>query len=137
MNVVFPSVAEVLELHSASLERHGGAEGVRDTNLLESALAQPIASFGGQLLHPDLFLMAAAYLFHLVKNHPFVDGNKRTGLAAALAFLDVNGVTIDRGTEELFEMTIGVAEGRLTKDDIAGILRRLATRGMKDTKPAI
>ena len=126
MNVVFPSLAEVLELHSAALERHGGAEGVRDANLLESALAQPIASFGGQLLHADLFLMAAAYLFHLVKNHPFVDGNKRTGLAAALAFLDVNGVTIDRGTHELFEMTIGVAEGRLTKDDIAEILRRLA-----------
>ncbi len=126
MNVVFPSLADVLELHSAALERHGGAEGVRDAHLLESALAQPIATFGGQLLHADLFLMAAAYLFHLVKNHPFVDGNKRTGLAAALAFLDVNGVTIDRGTDELFEMTIGVAEGRLTKDDIAVILRRLA-----------
>ena len=126
MNVVFPSLAEILELHSAALERHGGAAGVRDGNLLESALAQPIATFGGQLLHADLFLMAAAYLFHLVKNHPFVDGNKRTGLAAALAFLDVNEVTIDRGTEELFEMTIGVAEGRLTKDDIAEILRRLA-----------
>ena len=73
--------------------------------------------------------MAAAYLFHLVKNHPFVDGNKRTGLAVALAFLDVNGVTIARGTEELFEMTIGVAEGRLMKDDIAATLRRLVDDG--------
>ena len=126
MNVVFPSLAEILKLHADSLKRYGGADGIRDRDLLESALAQPLASFGGRLLHEDVFLMAAAYLFHLVKNHAFVDGNKRAGLAAALAFLDVNGVTIDRGTQELFEMTIAVAEGRLTKDQIAEIFRRLA-----------
>ena len=126
MNVVFPSLAEILKLHADSLKRYGGADGIRDRDLLESVLAQPLASFGGRLLHEDVFLMAAAYLFHLVKNHAFVDGNKRVGLAAALAFLDVNGVTIDRGTQELFEMTIAVAEGRLTKDQIAEIFRRLA-----------
>ena len=103
-----------------------GADGIRDFNLLESALAQPMARFGGQFLHGDLFFMAAAYLFHLVRNHAFVDGNKRTGLAVALAFLDVNGVTIASGTESLFELTIAVAEGRSTKDEIATILRRLA-----------
>ena len=125
MSVVFPSIADVLTLHAETLKRHGGAEGIRDINLLESALAQPMATFGGQFLHEDRFLMAAAYLFHLVRNHPFVDGNKRTGLAVALAFLDVNGVTIARGTEELFELTIAVAEGRSTKDEIVAILRRL------------
>ena len=127
MNVVFPTIDEVMELHALSLERYGGAEGIRDRALLESALAQPNAAFGGQFLHRNLFMMASAYLFHLVKNHPFVDGNKRIGLATALAFLAINRVLVDHGTEELFETTIAVAEGRLTKDDVAMVLRRLAT----------
>jgi death on curing protein len=126
MKIKFPSVTEILSLHAEALKRYGGADGLRDASLLDSALAQPMASFGGKYLHEDLFLMAAAYLFHLVKNHPFVDGNKRTGLSVALAFLDINGVTIDRGTEELFEVTMAVAEGRLTKHEIATALRRLA-----------
>jgi death on curing protein len=127
MNVVFPTIEEVLELHALSQRRYGGADGIRDRALLESALAQPNAAFGGQFLHEDIFMMASAYLFHLVKNHPFVDGNKRIALATALAFLAINGVLVDRGTEELFETTIAVAEGRLSKDHVANVLRRLAT----------
>ena len=126
MKIIFPSVTEILSLHAETLKRYGGADGLRDASLLDSALAQPMATFGGKFLHEDLFLMAAAYLFHLVRNHPFVDGNKRTGLSVALAFLDINGVTIDRGTEDLYEVTMAVAEGRLTKDEIATALRRLA-----------
>jgi death on curing protein len=126
MSVVFPLIDDVLELHELSLYRYGGAEGIRERSLLESALAQPQASFGGRLLHEDLFMMAAAYLFHLVKNHPFVDGNKRIGLATALVFLNINGVVIDRGTDVLFETTMAVAEGRLTKEEVAEVLRRLA-----------
>ena len=126
MNVVFPTVDEVLELHALTLRRYGGAEGIRERALLESALATPQAIFGGRFLHDDLFIMAAAYLFHLVKNHPFVDGNKRIGLATALAFLEINGVVIDRGTDELFEVTVAAAEGRFAKDKIAEILKRLA-----------
>jgi death-on-curing protein len=126
MSVVFPMIDDVLELHELSLYRYGGAEGIRERSLLESALAQPQASFGGRLLHEDLFMMAAAYLFHLVKNHPFVDGNKRIGLATALVFLNINGVMIDRGTDVLFETTMAVAEGRLTKEGVAEVLRRLA-----------
>jgi death on curing protein len=102
MNVVFPTIDDVLELHALSLRRYGGTEGIRERALLESALAQPQAIFGGRFLYEDLFTMAAAYVFHLVKNHPFIDGNKRIGLATALAFLDINGVSIDRGTDELF-----------------------------------
>jgi death on curing protein len=128
MNVVFPTVDEVLEIHMLSLARYGGAEGIREPSLLESALAQPQAVFGGQFLHESLFMMAAAYLFHLVKNHPFVDGNKRIGLATALAFLDTNGVVIDRGTEALFETTMAVAEGRSTKEEVAEVLRQLAAQ---------
>ena len=126
MNVVFPTIDEVLELHALSLKRYGGADGIRERALLESCSAQPNAAFGGQFLHEDLFMMASAYLFHLVKNHPFVDGNKRIGLATALAFLATNGVLVDRGTEVLFETTMAVAEGRLTKEEVTAVFRRLA-----------
>jgi death-on-curing protein len=70
--------------------------------------------------------MAAAYLFHVVQNHPFVDGNKRTGLLAALVFLDVNGISITRGSPGLYELTLGVAEGRATKIAVAETLRQIA-----------
>jgi death-on-curing protein len=123
---IFLDVADVLLLHRRSIERFGGSDGVRDPNLLDSAVAQPRATFGGEYLHGDLFQMAAAYLFHLVKNHPFVDGNKRTGLAASLVFLDLNGRPIDRPTPALFDATYGVADGSLAKAAAAGILRDLA-----------
>lgn len=77
---IFLDVDEVLEIHASQLEVHGGSAGVRDRGLLESAVAQPRSSFGGDLAHESLFEMAAACLFRLVRNHPFIDGNKRTGL---------------------------------------------------------
>ena len=93
--VDFLTVADVLMLHAEQVDLYGGEQGVRDLGLLESAVAQPQAGFGGEYLHADLFEMAAAYLFHIVQNHPFLDGNKRAGAVAALVFLDVNGVEID------------------------------------------
>jgi death on curing protein len=116
----------VLAIHAESLARFGGSDGLRSRELLESAVAQPRASFGGRFLHDDLFAMAAAYLFHIVKNHPFVDGNKRTGLATALAFLDVNEVAVDQGTPRLYQATMAVAGGRLEKSELAALLRELA-----------
>ncbi len=86
-----------------------------------------MATFGNQFLHEDLFAMAAAYVFHIVKNHPFVDGNKRTGLATGLAFLDAHGIKVVR-TLALYDMTIAVAEGKLDKIGIAEILRRLVKK---------
>ncbi len=88
----FLQVEDVLLFHRDQIDLYGGEHGVRDMGLLESAVAQPNAGFGGQYLHEDLFEMAAAYLFHLVKNHPLVDGNKRIGAVSALAFLKLNGV---------------------------------------------
>jgi death-on-curing protein len=123
---VFLDVEDVIEIHATQLEVHGGSPGLRDRGLLESAVAQPQASFGGELAHPGLFAMAAAYLFHIVSNHPFVDGNKRTGLLAALVFLDVNGITVDHPSEALYELTMSVAEGRLQKAAVAGELERIA-----------
>lgn len=122
----FLEVDDVLEIHATQLEAYGGAAGVRDRGLLESAVAQPQTSFGGTFAHEGLFAMAAAYLFHIVCNHPFVDGNKRAGLLAALVFLDVNGISISHPSDALYELTMGVAEGRTDKAAIAAELERIA-----------
>lgn len=122
----FLETDEVLEIHRTQLAEFGGAEGIRDPGLLESALAQPRATFEGRFLHDDLFSQAAAYLFHISGNHPFVDGNKRTALLAALVFLDLNGIVIDTGSSELYDLAMGVAEGRIGKTDAGAVLRRLA-----------
>jgi death-on-curing protein len=119
-------VDDVVAIHARQLEVFGGARGIRDPWLLESAVAQPQSSFGGEFFHDGLYAMAAAYLFHLVRNHPFVDGNKRAGLLAALVFLDVNGITIEHPTPALYELTMAVAEGRIEKPAIAAAIERIA-----------
>jgi len=103
-----------------------GATGIRDQALLESAVRVPQASFGGAYLHEDLAHMAAAYAFHIAQNQPFLDGNKRTGLLTALVFLDLNGITILDPEEKLYDAMIAIAERRMDKDRLAGLLRELA-----------
>lgn len=122
----FLSIQTVLEIHAAQIEEHGGAPGLRDEGLLDSALAQPMASFGGQYLHSDLFEMAAAYLFHLVNNHPFVDGNKRIGLTAALVFLDANGFEVDDPETDLADMVLEMVEEKRDKAWVASMFRARA-----------
>jgi death-on-curing protein len=117
---------EVLEVHRDQIERYGGTMGVRDNGLLESALAAPQSGFGGHYLHGDLFEMASAYLFHLVLNHPFLDGNKRVGAAAALSFLVMNGVETKIPNQALVEMVLEVAKGKMDKPAIAEFLRKYA-----------
>jgi death-on-curing protein len=123
---VFLSVSDILEIHEDQIQRYGGAADIRDTGLLLSAVAQPEAAFGGEFLHEDLFAMAAAYLFHIVQNHPFVDGNKRTGTASALVFLDLNGFEIDCDADGLADLVIDVTLGKARKPEIADFLRRHA-----------
>lgn len=120
---VFLTLDEVLAIHADQIERYGGLSGVRDLGLLESALAAPQAGFGDQLLHPTLEEMAGAYLFHLVKNHPFSDGNKRTGLAAALAFLGLNGFRLQASEDEVVELVVAVASGSAGKPELAVFFR--------------
>jgi death-on-curing protein len=115
MEPQFLSITDVLELHTDSIERYGGDAAVRDIGLLESALAQPQAGFGGEYAHDSIPAMAAAYAFHIVKNHPFVDGNKRTGAMAAFAFLRLNGFQISATNDQFQDMILGIAEGRLSK----------------------
>ena len=124
--VVFLTVDIVLALHARQLERFGGGAGLRDRGLLESAVAQPQTSFGGTFAHEGLFAMAAAYLFHLVSNHAFIDGNKRVGLLAAQVFLHLNGIVILGESEAFYALTMGVAEGRLDKRAVTAELERIA-----------
>jgi death-on-curing protein len=122
----FLEVEHVLALHQRQLARFGGADGLRDSGLLESAVAQAQMSFGGEYVHEGLFAMAAAYLFHIVSNHAFVDGNKRVGLLTAITFLQLNGISIHQDSEALYELTIGVAEHRIDKSAVALELKRIA-----------
>jgi death-on-curing protein len=119
----FLTLDEVLALHADQIDRYGGARGVRDLALLESALAAPRATFGGKHLHATFPEMAAAYLFHLAQNHPFVDGNKRAALAAAIAFLGLNGLWLEANADELAETVLAVARGELTKAGLSEYLR--------------
>ena len=123
MPVVFLTLDEALAIHAHQIARYGGRLGLRDRGLLESALAMPAATFAGEELHPSLEEQAAAYLFHLVKNHPFVDGNKRVGLACSLVFLRMNGLRVRATDDDLVDVVMGVAEGRRSKADVAVFFR--------------
>lgn len=92
---LFLDIERALRTHCSLIEHYGSVESVRDIGLLHSAIAMPQASFGGEFLHRDLIEMATAYLFHIVQNHPFFDGNKRTGAAEAIVFLAMNGIEIE------------------------------------------
>ena len=127
MDPRFLSVDDVLVFHEDQLANYGGAPGVRDMGLLESAVAMPMAGFGDQYLHAGLFEMAAAYLYHIVGNHPFVDGNKRTGTVTALAFLELNGIEPDIENKELERFVRSVAEGKTDKAAVAEFLRKHST----------
>lgn len=120
----FLSLAEVLEIHRDQVTRYGGTSGIRDIELLESALGTPSATYRGEFLHTDVFEIAAAYLYHLVKNHPFLDGNKRVGVVAALVFLLLNGYDFEAPQDDLAEMVLGVARGELDKAEVAVFIRR-------------
>ena len=121
---LFLRLNEIVEIHSDQIARYGGSTGIRDMGLLQSAVAMPMSSFGGQYLHADLYEMAAAYLFHLVKNHAFVDGNKRVGTVAAVVFLELNGVEVEADEAEFERLVLDVAENKSGKSAIAEYLRR-------------
>ena len=97
------SLDEVLELHADQISSFGGSPGVRDEGLLESALAQPQATFGGQFLHPTISEQAAAYLYHIAMNHPFIDGNKRTAFAVTDTFLRLNGCALNLTDDRAYD----------------------------------
>lgn len=129
---LFLTVEEVLMLHEDQLRLFGGAGGVRDSNALESAVMTAAATYDGVFLHEDLFHMAAAYAYHIAENQPFVDGNKRTALNAALVFLDINGWIVTDPEMLLYEAMIQISSRSLDKRGLGALLRQLATQGERD-----
>lgn len=125
---LFLTVEDVTELHAQQLNLFGGSAGVRDPGALASAVATPASSYDGQFLHDDLFHMAAAYAFHIAENQPFVDGNKRAALNAALVFLDINGWTVTDPDLKLYDAMIAVSSRSLDKRGLGELLRSLATQ---------
>ena len=115
----FISADAALKIHDDLIDAYGGAEGIRDYGLLLSALEMPKASFGGTEMHPAFFDKAAAYLYHVARNHPFIDGNKRTAAALALTFLEMNHVKFKIDMHELEELVVATAQGLVSKQDIA------------------
>jgi death-on-curing protein len=123
LETAFLTLGEAVAIHRDQIERYGGSLGVRDWGLLRSAVAMPSATFGGQFLHTDVYEMAAAYLFHIVQNHPFIDGNKRVGAVAADVFLNLNGIQLTAGEDEYAELVLSTARGEMGKSAIAEFLR--------------
>ena len=124
----FLTLAEVLEIHHLQIELFGGSHGIRDHGLLESALAMPESSFGGEFLHPTLFAMAAAYAYHIAENQPFIDGNKRAALGAALVFLELNKISINDRKGRLYEAMMAIAARQMSKDGLAFLFADLARK---------
>lgn len=122
------TVEIVREIHAEAIAKFGGAAGIRDTALLESAVAAPQASFGGKSPFANLAEVAAAYLYYLCQNHPFIDGNKRTALGACLVFLRLNGIEPQPDGPEWEALTLAVAAGKLNRKQTTGRLRRLLPR---------
>lgn len=122
----FLSLQDLLFVHEDQIQRYGGSTGLRDFDLLASAVAQPQATYDNRMLHAFPFEMAAAYLYHIVQNHPFVDGNKRAGAVASILFLDLNGIEIAPPSGALYDSTIAVANGAAGKPQIAAFFRQHA-----------
>jgi death on curing protein len=127
---VFLALGEVSRIHARSLAEHGGSEGVRDPGLVDSALASAKNTF--YYANGDLFDIAAAYAFHLAESQAFVDGNKRTAVAAAMVFLARNGAYAQPPTWALYTAMIDMAEKKKTKADLAEIFRKCAQSENKD-----
>lgn len=120
---VFLTLDEVVQIHDHQIEFYGGEPEIRDIGLLESAIAQPNSGHAGGYFHGDLYEMAAAYLYHITQNHPFVDGNKRTGAQVADVFLAMNGLDLICKSSLFEEMVFRVANNDIGKDEIADFLR--------------
>jgi len=120
----FLTLSEVLEFHADLIHSFGGSPGVRDLALLESAVAMPQSGAGDGFFHGFPFEMAAAYAYHIAQNHPFVDGNKRAALTAALVFLEINGYSVMGGEDDLEAATRKVASGKMDKKGFARALQR-------------
>ena len=118
----FLMMEHVKAVHQKMIAEFGGITGIRDMGLLESAVMMPRACFGGSYLHETIGAMSAAYLFHICRNHAFLDGNKRAALASAEVFANINGFELGASDDELEKLTLGVAESRIPKEEVIAFL---------------
>jgi death-on-curing protein len=124
--ISFLTLADIVAIHENQIELYGGDSGVRDYTLLSSAISIVEATFDGNYLQKNIYEMGAAYCFHICQNHPFVDGNKRVALVSALIFFDFNDIKIDDEKEELYEIIMSLAKGKVDKYELADLFRRLS-----------
>ena len=112
------SEANIRMLHKNLIDAFGGSDGIRDPGLLESAVNAPFQTFAGRALYPGIYRKAAQLAFGIIRNHPFIDGNKRTGAHSMLVFLELNGVTLQYEQEELIDIILSVASGQADADEL-------------------
>ena len=128
-NCFHVSVEIVREVHAEAIAKFGGSNGVRDSALLESAVAAPQASYGGRSPYRDLAEVAAAYLYYLCRNHPFIDGNKRAALGSCIVFCRLNGIEPEPDGPEWEELVLAIASGNLYREQATMKLRELLPTG--------
>ena len=124
MSVFHLSVEHIVAIHDTLIEEFGGSFGLRSPGLLESAVAQPMQSFGGEDLYPSLFEKASAYAFFISENQPFLDGNKRTAASVAGVFLDINGYEVNCPEGQIYEIMMKVAKKEMTREALADWFRK-------------
>jgi death on curing protein len=123
---IYLDQADIEDIHRDQLIAHGGQAGIRNRHGLASSINQPKATFDGEDLYPDVFSKAAVYAFSIAENQVFVDGNKRTGLVAALTFLRVNGIKIPKNENKLYHAMIAIAKHKMNQEDLAELFRSLS-----------
>ncbi|MCP5505444.1 MAG: type II toxin-antitoxin system death-on-curing family toxin [Chlamydiales bacterium] len=129
MHYFFLPLTTVLKIHEDLIDVYGGSHGIRDEKLLVSALAQVQSTFGGEYLHRSIYEMGAAYLFHIIQNHPFIDGNKRTGISVAAIFLSLHGIELNCKVSDLDKYVERIGSGKETKGAVASWLKENTTKG--------
>lgn len=125
-DIRFLKLSEIILIAQNQIKLYGGTFGIRDMTLLSSAAAMPEASFDGKYLHESIFDKASAYIFHISQNYPSIDGNKRTGLAAGLVFLELNNVSIEDPNGVLYQTIIDITEGKQHKEGLSRVLNELS-----------
>ena len=131
--IEFLELPDVLAIHEKGILDFGGAHGVRDKDRLDSAINMPRSGFGGEYFHKTIPSMAAAYAFHICQTHPFLDGNKRTALTSSVVFLKANGYELTCNNETAYSKIIGVASGKISKEELIGFYEELAVQAVNPT----
>ena len=121
------TLKQALAVHERAIQKYGGSSGIRDTGMLQSAIFRPFATFDGQDLYPNIYLKAGALIQSIVKNHPFIDGNKRTAFITTYNFLALNGIKITAGEREIVKFMVSVANQNLSVDEISSWLKSHST----------